>query len=472
MKKITLFAALILTALVSNVGFNTSARQACAPTEVTEGDVTRLPENTPRPPGEDWVLYTRTGTPPTAGAFVTGPAGAPLGDGSLRFTTNTSSEKVFLFNYDHVGKTLNTVNAISYSTYRTAGSAQQVTALNMQIDYNGAAPGGFATLVFEPVYNTNQGTVVSGQWQTWNAFGSGVWWSTQPINGQCAGATAACDKTWSEIVANNPDAVILAFGVNQGSGNTGLITNVDALTIGFTTATCPFVYDFEPDADADGVGDGSDNCDNNANPGQEDFDNDGAGDACDPDDDNDTYPDVNDCAPKDATINPGATETCNGIDDDCDTNIDEGVTTTFYADADNDGYGNPNASVQACSAPAGYVANGNDCNDNNSAVNPAAVEVCDGIDNDCDGLTDEGFTNTDGDSLADCVDPDDDNDNVPDASDACPGTPAGTQVNNAGCPVPTSKDACKNGGWQTLYGTGGTTFKNQGDCIQYFNTGK
>ncbi|HEX8290307.1 MAG TPA: putative metal-binding motif-containing protein, partial [Pyrinomonadaceae bacterium] len=330
----------------------------------------------------------------------------------------------------------------------------------------------FTTLVFEPVYNSNQGAVVSGVWQTWNAFGNGVWWSTSAIPGMCAGATAACDQTWSYIAANNPNAVIIGFGVNQGSGNPGLVTSIDALTIGFTTAACPFVYDFEPDADNDGVGDGDDNCVNNANPGQEDFDGDDIGDVCDPDDDNDTYPDTGDCAPKDATINPGATETCNGIDDDCDTNIDEGVKTTFYADADNDGYGNPAASVQECGAPAGYVANGNDCDDNNSAVNPAAVEVCDGIDNDCDGMTDEGFPNTDGDSLANCVDPDDDNDNVPDANDACPGTPAGTQVNGAGCPVPTSKDACKNGGWQNLYGTGGTTFKNQGECVQYFNTGK
>lgn len=209
---------------------------------VTEDDVARQAENTA--PTNNWVLYTRAGTPAAAAEFQGGLAAPGAGIGSLRLTTATSSEKVFLFNYDHAGDKLSTIDAISYATYRIAGSAQQVTALNIQIDYNGAAPGGFATLVFEPVYNTAQGAVVSDQWQTWTAGGSGIWWSTQPINGQCSGATAACDKTWAEIVANNPDATILAIGINQGSGNPGLTTAVDALTLG--SGSGAVTYDFEP----------------------------------------------------------------------------------------------------------------------------------------------------------------------------------------------------------------------------------
>ena len=212
---------------------------AAAETEtVNQIDVVRQPENTP--PTAKWVLYTRAGTPPTAGAFVNGPATPPLGTGSLQLTTATGAEKVFLFNYDHVGTPLGDVDDISYSTYRQAGSAQQVAALNLQVDYNGDAPGGFTTLVFEPVYNTDQGAVVTGEWQDWTATGSGIWWSTQPINGQCAGATVACFRTWDQIVADNPDAVITGgVGVNQGSGNPGLVSNVDAFTFGETT------YDFE-----------------------------------------------------------------------------------------------------------------------------------------------------------------------------------------------------------------------------------
>jgi hypothetical protein len=157
---------------------------------------------------------------------------------------------VYLFNYDHVGEALASVDAIGYSTYRVAGSLQQDAALNLEVDYNGPdVAGGFTTLVFEPVYNPAQGPVVSGQWQTWDADGSGIWWSTRPINGQCAGATSSCDRTWDEIVAANPDATILGgVGVNQGSGNPALTTNVDAFTFGQST------YDFERIRDADGDG--------------------------------------------------------------------------------------------------------------------------------------------------------------------------------------------------------------------------
>jgi hypothetical protein len=209
---------------------------------VTEDDVTRQVENTP--PTDDWVLYTRAGTPPTAAAFDLGPGEPPLGVGSLRLTTVTGSEKVFLFNYDHVGTALADINEIGYATYRSAGSGQQVTALNIQVDYNGDADGGFTTLVFEPVYNTDQGAVINGEWQTWDAD-SGRWWSTASINGQCGGAAVACMRTWSQIIANNPDATILGgFGVNQGSGNAGLIASVDALTLGSEGNTV--TYNFEP----------------------------------------------------------------------------------------------------------------------------------------------------------------------------------------------------------------------------------
>ena len=81
---------------------------------------------------------------------------------------------MYAFNYDHVGTALSAIHEIGYSTYRSAGNDQQVPALNLEVDVNGAAPGGFTTLVFEPVYNTTQGAVVSGQWQTWDAYNGDV----------------------------------------------------------------------------------------------------------------------------------------------------------------------------------------------------------------------------------------------------------------------------------------------------------
>ena len=101
-----------------------------------------------------------------------------------------------------------------------------------------------------------------------------------------------------------------------------------------------------------------------------------------------------DCNDASASVHPGATETCNSVDDDCDGSTDEGVQTTFYADADNDTYGDLTVSTSACTAPAGYVTNSSDCNDSNNAINPAATETCNSIDDNCSGTADEGVTTT------------------------------------------------------------------------------
>jgi hypothetical protein len=101
-----------------------------------------------------------------------------------------------------------------------------------------------------------------------------------------------------------------------------------------------------------------------------------------------------DCNDGNNSIHPGAAEVCNGIDDDCDLSVDEGVQTTFYADTDNDGYGNPSVTQLACTAPSGYVANDSDCNDGNMNINPGATEVCNGIDDNCAGGIDEGVQTT------------------------------------------------------------------------------
>jgi hypothetical protein len=102
-----------------------------------------------------------------------------------------------------------------------------------------------------------------------------------------------------------------------------------------------------------------------------------------------------DCNDSSSAVHPGATETCNGIDDDCDGVTDNGAAmATYYQDADGDGYGNPNVVLGSCFTPPGYVANKTDCNDSSAAAHPGATETCNGIDDNCNGATDEGFTTT------------------------------------------------------------------------------
>ena len=102
--------------------------------------------------------------------------------------------------------------------------------------------------------------------------------------------------------------------------------------------------------------------------------------------------DDSDCMDSSASIYPGAAEYCNGSDDDCDGAIDEYDavdSSTWYADADGDGFGDAATTTPACSVPSGYVADATDCDDAAASTNPDADEYCDGHDDDCDGDVDE-----------------------------------------------------------------------------------
>ncbi len=152
--------------------------------------------------------------------------------------------------------------------------------------------------------------------------------------------------------------------------------------------------------------------------------------------------DNTDCDDSSGAMHPGLTETCDGIDNNCDGQTDEGVLNTYFLDADEDGYGDSNTTTQACSATGLYVENADDCNDLEPLAYTGAVETCDGVDNNCDGETDEGVQNVyyldvDGDgygtaSMYGCTLPsgyadlsadcDDDNSSVyPSANEVCDG---------------------------------------------------
>ncbi len=122
-----------------------------------------------------------------------------------------------------------------------------------------------------------------------------------------------------------------------------------------------------------------------------------------------------DCDDAAATVSPGASETCNGTDDDCDGSVDEEVSDgdSWVLDSDGDGFVDLGTLVQACGAPGPswvMVTGGerSDCDDGNVAVHDDALEICDGVDNDCNGLVDDGIglewtVDADGDGYGDAA---------------------------------------------------------------------
>ena len=166
-----------------------------------------------------------------------------------------------------------------------------------------------------------------------------------------------------------------------------------SLSLALSLAACSNDFDDKGD---DPEGDEDEDSDDGDTDGGTDDDTD-AGTDDDTDDEGDIYSDDDgdgytedegDCDDGDPEVNPMAPELCNGIDDDCNGDIDDDPEdgTTYYRDADGDGYGTNAETIEACDEPGGYASNDADCNDGAATANPEGVEVdWNGIDEDCDG---------------------------------------------------------------------------------------
>jgi Putative metal-binding motif len=123
-----------------------------------------------------------------------------------------------------------------------------------------------------------------------------------------------------------------------------------------------------------------------------------------------------DCDDTDAGANPDQEEVCgDNDDDDCDGIPDVGVETVYYSDDDGDGYGSPGTYETTCEPQEGWVDQGGDCRPAEADKHPGAVELCNDLDDDCDGSIDEDM-DVDGDGYrnSECPDGDDCDDTDPD----------------------------------------------------------
>ena len=304
--------------------------------------------------------------------------------------TASSAGGIYSLSNDNASLNIDVVNCTFYGNNGTNTGG----AFYMNVSSNSSGEANIANTIFwgstagfnkivhfsgsgTPVLNISYSTVDASSCNTITASGggdvncgAGMNYNQNPLFVNAAGGDF-------HLTTNSPAK---DDGNNTAINNTGITVDLDNMTRIVSSTVDMGVYEFTTgDSDGDGIADNVDNCPNIANAGQANNDGDPAGNVCD-------------CDPNNNTVYPGAPEICDGLDNNCNNQIDETGNITFYADTDGDTYGDPNNTTAACTQPAGYVTNSDDCDDSNGNTYPGAPELCDGIDNNCNNQTDEGVS--------------------------------------------------------------------------------
>jgi hypothetical protein len=213
----------------------------------------------------------------------------------------------------------------------------------------------------------------------------------------CNGIDDDCDGTIDDGAPGTRTLYADLDGDSHGLQSSGTVDSCQATVAGYVEAdsaddcddTDATKYPGQPDQSTTT----DDNCDGSV--GADDVDGDGIPGILGDHDSNVVTPDNYDCNDADANVNPGATETCDTVDNDCDGTIDVPAYTDWCPDMDNDGDGNTDFSEcqSACERPINLVSVGNDCDDTSTTTSSVDPEICDGIDNNCDGAIDDGLVN-------------------------------------------------------------------------------
>jgi hypothetical protein len=256
-------------AFAAALAFGPALPAAAATNNVGVGDANLRDGNPTSTSDTNWFRES-TGSGGAVDIYNAGDPGAPstagpsgFGSHALELTTNSQgTSQAQLLTVGHIfGESLADVNEVNYWTFQDEDSelgspGVALPSLQLQIDANGlGTDGGFTTLVFEP-YQEDEGgphqPITPETWQFWDAYPK-RWWSTRDID--CTGGTpdpfhldgtsgGGAFATLSEIAAGCPDAVLLQFGTDVGSGAPNVISATDGLHIGIGENA--YTWDFGP----------------------------------------------------------------------------------------------------------------------------------------------------------------------------------------------------------------------------------